>query len=83
MWPYYDSREECSVKEVLKVCGQYIKVLSFPNSRISLILLEMLQYCSNVQHLSLPSIKLGPESLRNTIRCLQTLELKVDNNYDI
>ena len=26
VWPYYDSRKECSVKEVLKVCGQHIKV---------------------------------------------------------
>ena len=83
VWPYYNSHEECSVKEVLKVCGQHIKVLSFPNSRVPSTLVEMLQYCSNVQHLSLPSTKLDPEQLRNTVqymRCLQTLELEVDNN---
>jgi len=34
VWPYYDSGEECSMKEVLKVCGQNIKVLSFPYSRV-------------------------------------------------
>ena len=77
VWPYCDSREECSVKEMLKVCGQHIKVLSFPYSRVtSTRLVEMLQYCSNVQHLSLPSTKLDPEQLRMTIHhmgCLQTL----------
>ena len=35
VWPYYDSSEECSVKEVLKVCGQYIKMSSFPYSRVT------------------------------------------------
>ena len=83
VWPYYNSREECSVKEVLKVCGQHIKILSFPNSRVSSTLVEMLQYCCNVQHLGLPSTKLDPEQLRNTIHhmgCLQTLELTVENS---
>jgi len=58
VWPCYDSREECSVKEVIKVCGQYIKVLSFPKCRVAFTLVEMLQCCSNVQYLSLPSTKL-------------------------
>ena len=51
-----DTRNECcSVKEVLKVCVQHIKVLSFPYIRVPSTLVEMLQYCSSVQHLSLPS----------------------------
>ena len=85
VWSYYDSREECSVKEVLKVCGQHIKILSFPNCRVPSTLVEMLQYCSNVQHLSLPSTKLDREQLRNTIHmgCLQTLEVEVDCDSDI
>jgi len=86
VWPYCGSHEEYSVKEVLKVCGQHVKVLSFPNSRVSPILEEILQYCSNVQHLSLPLIKFYSEQLRKTIphmKCLQTLELTVDNDYDI
>ena len=85
VWPYYDSREECSVKEVLKVCGQHIKILSFPICRTPLTLLGMLQYCSsNVQHLSLLSAELDPDEqlFRNTVLgCLQTLELKVDYLY--
>jgi len=86
VWPYYDSREEYSLKEVLKVCGQHIRVLSFPYGRVPPTLVEMLQYCSNVQHLSLPSTKLDTEKLTKTMhhmRCLQTLELKVYNDSDI
>ncbi|XP_065907093.1 uncharacterized protein [Dysidea avara] len=89
VWPYYDSSEECSVKKVLKMCGQHVIMLSFPYSRVaSTRLIEMLQYCSNVQHLSLPSTKLDPEQLRMTIHhmgCLQTLELElwVDDDSDI
>jgi len=45
-------------------------------------LVEVLQYCSNVQHLSLPSTKLDPEQLHH-MRFLETLEIKVDNDSDI
>ena len=30
LWPWYDSREERSVNEVLKACGAHIKRLTFP-----------------------------------------------------
>jgi len=85
VWPYYDSCEEYCMKEVLKVCGHHIKVLSFPNSRLpsTLSLVEMLKYCSNVQNFSLPSTKLNLEQLRKIIdhmRYLQTLQLKMDVN---
>ena len=86
VWPYYDSCEECSVKEVLKMCGRHVKMLSFPYCRVPSTLIEMLKYCSNVQHLSLPSTKLDPEQLQKIIHhmgCLQSLELKVDNDKDI
>ena len=85
LWPYYGSHEEYSVKEVLKVCGENIKVLSFPNSRVTPMLEDILQYCSNVQHLSLPLIK-DLEQVRKTIHhmgCLQTLELKMDKVDEI
>ena len=94
VWPYYDSREECSVKEVLKVCGQHIKVLALPNcSRAPSTLVEMLQYCSNVKHLRLPSTVVARDNLfikglldpklRKAIchmKHLQTLEIGV--HYD-
>jgi len=86
LWPYYDSREECSVKEVLKVCGQHIQVLSFPNSRVPSTMVGMLQYCSNVQHVRLPFTKLGATLLRKIMHhmgCLQTLEIKLDDDSDI
>ena len=85
-WPYYDSHEECNVKEMMKMCGQHVKVISFPYCRASSTLLEMLLYCSNVQHLSLPSTKLNPEQIIKIIHhmgCLQTLEIKVDHDTNI
>ena len=88
VWPYFDSNEECRVKELLKVCGQHIKVLSFPNcrSRMASTMVEMLQYCSNVQHLSLPSTRLDPEQLRKTIhymKYLQKLEVRANATSDV
>jgi len=87
VWPYYDkSREEYCMEEVLRVCGQHIKVLSFPNCKIPSTLVDMLQYCKNVQHLSLPSTKLDSELLRQIVHhmgCLQTLELEVDNDSNV
>ena len=66
--------------------GQHVKALSFQYCRVSSTLIEMLQCCSNVQHLSLPSIKLDPEQLQKIIHligCLHTLEIKVDYNSNI
>ena len=86
VWPYYDSCEVCRMKRVLRVYGQHIKVFSIPNSRVPSTLVEMLQYCCNVQHLSLPSTKLDPKQVRNVIyhlRCLQKLELRVNNHSDV
>ena len=80
VWPFYNNCEECIVKDMLKTCGQNIHMLSFPNCKIPPTLVEMLQYCSNVQHLSLPSTTLDSEQLKNIMhhmRYLQILELKV------
>jgi len=82
---YYDSCEECRMKEVLKVCGQQIKVLFFPFSRVPPTLVEMLQYYSNVQHLSLPSTKLRSRQLRRITKAMQhleTLEFKIRYDWD-
>ena len=81
VWPYYDSHEEYTVKEVLKVCGQHVQVLSFPNctGRLPLTVVEMLKYCSNVQRLSLPLTKLDNELVTkalNHTRCLRALDLQ-------
>ena len=83
VWRYYDSREEYSLKEVLKVCGKHIKLLAFPNfNRAPSIILQMLKYCSNVQHLSLSSTVFDHEQLRKAIHHmghLETLEIKIDS----
>ena len=63
VWDYYDTREELCVKNVLKRCGEHIKRLSFPGY-LSPKLDEMLQYCNNVRHVSLPVVMtLSPDQL--------------------
>ena len=86
VWPYYNSHGKCIVKALLKMCGKHVKVLSFPYCRGPSTPIVMLQYCSNVQHVSLPSTKLDPKQLQKITRhlgCLQTLEFKVDHDSDI
>jgi len=53
VWDYYDSREECCLNNLLKTCGEHIKHLAFLGYVIPCALVEMLQHCNNVRHLSL------------------------------
>ena len=56
LWPWYDSREERSVNEVLKVCGTHIKRLTFPGVSRGMALLtamKFLQQCCNVTEINL------------------------------
>jgi len=53
VWDYYDSREECCIRNLLKTCGEHIKNLVFLGYVVPCTLVEMLQYCNNVRHLSL------------------------------
>ena len=61
LWPRYDSREERSVNEVLKVCGTHIKRLTFSGVFIagktegiaSSTAMEFLQHCCNVTEIKL------------------------------
>jgi len=79
VWPYFNSQEEYKVKEVLKRCGQHVKVLSFPYCRVPSTLVEILQYCSNVQRISLPLTKLDNELITKVLNytaCLQALDLQ-------
>ena len=63
VWDYYDTREELCVKNVLKRCGEHIKRLAFPGY-LTPKLNEMLQYCNNVRHVSLPVVMtLSPDQL--------------------
>ena len=62
VWDYYDSREETCVKNTLKKRGEHIKRLAFPGY-LAPKLEEILQYCSNVSHLSLPVVRLNRNQL--------------------
>jgi len=78
VWPYYHTGDEGCANNVLKVYGQHVKRLSFPN-RISLPsrLLRFLGYCSNAVELSLPTTVLNPEQLGKCIH-LQKLDIQWD-----
>ena len=56
LWPWYDSREEGSVNEVLKVCGTHIKRLIFPGvfrGMAPSTAIQFLQHCCNVTEITL------------------------------
>ena len=74
LWPYYDSREERCVCNLLKSYGGYIKILSFPDHVPPL---DMFQYCVNVLRLDLathPTAKLGPSELHTAIKYMGKLQ---------
>jgi len=74
-WSYYDYREEYCVKNLMKMCGKYVRVVSFPDHVTPSKLVEMLQYCCGVTHLSLPvRTKLTSEQLREIVECMTQLQ---------
>ena len=75
VWPLYDRREERSVMNVLKACGDYTKRLAFPDHVIPSTLIEILSHCKNVTQLSLPSgTKIDSEELRLAVQHMEHLE---------
>lgn len=58
-WPHFDSREERCVKNVLKMCGEQVKRLSFSHHVMPTKLIAMLKYCGNLVQLSIPTSKLS------------------------
>ena len=78
VWPYFDFREECCVygcvKSLLKSCGQFIKRCSFHDHVMPSKLTAMLQYCSNVVELSLPTSMLNPNQLEIAIQHMENLK---------
>ena len=72
VWDYYDIREELCVNNVLKVCGEHIRKLAFPGYLSPK--LEVLQYCNNVRHLSLPlTVTLSPDQLGEVVQHMKQL----------
>ena len=74
IWYSYDSSDEYCLKRVLKMCGHNISLLSFSCCKVPPPLVEILQYCGNVQHLSLPSTQLDPEQLQNIVKHMISLQ---------
>ena len=83
LWPYYHSGDEGCVNNMLKVCGQHMKRLSFPYHvmPVSQLLSTLATYCNNSVHLSLPTTKLDSELLENILECLQHLQ-SLDFQWD-
>ena len=75
VWPYYDSREELGMNNLLKSCGRYMKTVSFPDCvPPPLQLVSMLGWCCNVMELSLPNVKLDAEQLAEIVKHMRWLQ---------
>ena len=75
-WPTYDLRDELRVSNVLKWCGEHVNQLSFPDHVTPK---KMLNYCSNVTMLNIPTTKLDHNQLRSVLdhmKYLQKLDIK-------
>ena len=85
VWPLYDRREERSVINVLKACGDYTKRLVFPDHVPATSLIEMLSHCNNVTQLSIPPVtEIDSEELRLAVQHVKHLEqLEVQLSTDI
>jgi len=74
VWPYYDSREEHCVCNLLKSCGGSMKLLSFSDHVPPPIkLVSVLQNCNNVMELSLPTTKLDIKQLGKAVQYMGRL----------
>lgn len=86
IWPYYKHQEERSVMHVLKACGGSVKQLVFQGHVIPSTLFEILNHCSNVTHLCLPSAsEVDSEKLKIAVQHLKTLthlEVKLGTAVD-
>jgi len=81
VWPFYYTKNEYCVNNLLQLFGCQVKRLMFPHhvTAPNLLLLNVLNYCSNVTHLGLPTINLSLDQLEKVLqglRNLQSLEIK-------
>ena len=86
VWPYYHTEDEGCVNSVLKVCGEHVKQLSFPDMKMPTSqLLSTMAYCCNTVSLRLPSTALNSELLDDIFTCmghLQTLDIRWDRRME-
>ena len=82
--PLYDRRQERSVMNVLRACGDYIKRLALPDHVKTPTLFQMLSHCSNITSLCLsPAAKLDSVELRIALQYtdhLENLEVQLSTN---
>ena len=75
IWPNLDIREERCVKNLLKLLGGHIERLIFPDHVIiPSKLVPMLQHCTNVIELSVPTSKLNCNQLEKVLKSMQKLQ---------
>jgi len=75
IWPRLDIREESCVKSVLKLYGQNVKRLSFPDHvPTPCKLTRLLQNCSNLVELCIPTRKFSPKQLEKIIQSMDKLQ---------
>ena len=79
LWYDWEPRHVCGVTNVVKEFSEHVRQVFFPDHAIPTKILEMVQYCKNVTHLSLP---LGTqlylvhlEEILHTMTDLQTLDV--------
>ena len=73
VWDYFGLREEFCVSKTLKVYGCHIRRLGFPGYLSPN--LELLKYCSNVRHLSLPvTMILNPDELAQLVEAIHHMK---------
>jgi len=84
VWPFYHDGDEGCVNRILKVCGRYVKYLSFPHHHATPSkLVQLLEHCSNVTELYLPTTKLTSQQLGTVVKlmtCLQKLDTRKDDD---
>ena len=85
VWSDWEPRHVCSVSNILKECGEHVREVIFPAHVISTKILEIMQCCSRVTHLSLPTgsqlkLKHLEEILRMLIH-LQSLDVYASGIY--
>ena len=80
LWPWYDSREERSVNEVLKACGTHIKRLNFPGVSRGMVpstAIQLVQHCCNVTEITLGTCLLNGDEVQKVVemKLLRKLEI--------
>ena len=72
--PQYDYRQERSVMNVLRMCGDYIKRLTLPGHMRKITVFQMLGHCNNILSLCLLSTEIHSEELKIALSYMAHLE---------